>query len=853
MQNNRVILKKISFHSLNLVLVGLLIQPAWAYNSGTPNPYLQELDQSKKINSRFNYFFQKSLDEKRDLVEKQNILILDKRYQAQSYLLQLPQVNDQQIQTQPLCDLNNKALYSFKPDEEFRYPMKESFPKPVNEAYCLLQRTFQGLKDNDLKVIEPITENNELYLQIKNDLADAKNDTLVVVIPGIFGEFIDQLGFGEVFGKGLAQLDNPNFHSSFAEKFNTYVKTSKSNEDLKLFQDQRFLMKNLRKYYNNSPKDEAQKYSTVGINDWIKVSSLDDTNGKPLFKIALLGLEPMSLESIQEQTNLAIIYLRRLNKFMALYPKINDGKLPSKIILVGYSRGTPVAYEMLTMLNDGANMQESHALWSPAETQKKYVEIETLKTQATPWANRIKAMVSLGGVSLGTSLADASTIFRDKAPDNVKILQAFKRLMFNLKIINQEEVDALSAAYQSHKGNTRTRVDMKKKTIILSVSEKTSKGMLTFTQKVSENLKLFNEFLSVVKNLDTTKNSKKIKKGIEAAKKISNFYADIDNAAQALSSGKIDDGIKAVIQVLNQPVKMTELTTLSNDLIEAGLTLFPQIAEVSRSISNANREMKSQATALPVSVQDQLKHPFTQLMLENYGFNDTKSKWSTALEAKDYISLIAEFNLSIKKFQYFFQQAWSGASELGTLPRLNWLMSNAKRLPSDVHYYSINAILNDPQSTYYQEGLYYGFNDSQDETFLNKSWHDLMSVGMLDPISKTYNDGLDFTFSGSRWNDSQVDWYRTLLWPTIIRAFSGKTQNSPHFNAKVLGILRTHHWGLALPFAARESTTRHPITGEDVSQSPVANVNPIPRAELLKAIIMAVHSDISLNSHPSQP
>lgn len=853
MKNNRMQLKEITFQSLCLVVVGLMIQPASASNMRGSNSYLQELDNSKEINNHFNYFFQKSLDEKRDLVQSQNIPILDKRYQAQSYLLQLPQINAHQIQTQPPCDLNNKTLYSFRPEEEFRYPIKQPFPQAVNDAYCLLQRTFQSLKGDDLRAIAPITANNELYNQIKNELTDIKNDTLVVVVPGIFGEFIDQLGFGEVFGKGLAELDNPKFRSSFAEKFENYIKNSKSPQDLSLFKDQRFLMKNLRGYYKNSLKNEAQKYSTVDINKWIKVSSLDNSEGKPLFKIALLGLEPMSLESIQEQTNLAIIYLRRLNKFMELYPKMNDGKLPSKIILVGYSRGTPVAYEMLTILKDGANLQDALPHTSKEETQKKRIEIEALKTKGATWANRIKAMVSLGGVSLGTSLADASTIFRDNAPDNVKILQAFKRLMFNLKIINQEDVHALSAAYQLHQNSNSTRVDIKNKTIILSVSKETSQSIHTFTQKISENLKLFNEFLSVVKNLDTTQNSKKIIKGIEAAKKISDFYADIGNAVQALSSGNKRDGIKDLVQALNQNVKISELSTLANDLIEAGLTLFPQIAEVSHSISNANKEMKSQATIIPASIQNQLQHPFTQLMLDNYGFNDTKNNWSKALKDKDFLALIYEFNFSIEKFQHFFQQAWSGASELGTLPRLNWLMHNAKRLPTNVHYYSINAILNDPQSTYYQEGLSYGFNHSQDETFLNKSWRDLMNVGMLDPINNTYKDGLDFTFSGSAWNDSQVDWYKTLLWPTIIKAFTGDSQSSPQFNAKVLGILRTHHWGLALPFAARESTTQNPITGEDISPLAVANVNPVPRAELLKAIIMAVHKDISLNSHLLQP
>lgn len=845
MNKSRVKLKRLAIQSLNLILSGMITQPAYALSESSSNPYLQELDNSQAINSKFNYFFQKSLDEKQQWVEAQNISIHDKRYQAQSYLLQLPQVDSSKIQTQESCNLNNMQLYSYRPEEQLRYPMVQAFPPSVNNAYCLLQSTFQGLKSNDLKMIEPITENNDLYNQVKTELSDSKNDTLVVVVPGIFGEFIDQLGFGEVFGKGLSELDNPKFRSSFAKKFETHLKTL-SSEDKSLTLDKRFLMSNLRDYYSSLPNEESKKYSQVDIKDWLKVSSLDDDTGNPLFKIALLGLAPMSLESIKEQKDLAILYLRRLNKFMKIYEKMNDGKLPSKIILVGYSRGTPVAYEMLTMLNNGANLQEYSPTLTTEEKTKKSIEIESLKTQALAWAPRIKAMISLGGVSLGTPLADASTIFRTNAPDPVKVLQAFKRLMFNLKIIEQHEVDDLYKAYQINKRNSPARVNVTNKYGILSIRPEASDLMRGFTKKVSANIVFFDEFLSVVENLEITKKNEKIKKGVIAVKKISNFYSDINSAMDGISSESNVERLKALTTILNQPAKISELATASNDLMEAGLILFPQMAEVSNVMSNANSTMKPSSVVSP-DLKAQLNDPFTQLILNNYGFHETSKRWNQSVNSKNYVSLLSEFNLSVRKFQYFFQRTWNGASELGTLPRLNWLMENAKHLPTKVNYYSINGILNAPNSKYYQDGVGYGFNESKDETFLNKSWHDLMSVGKLDPYTGTYKDGLDFTFAGSVWNDSQVDWYKTLLWPTMIKAMSG-VQNSSHFNAKVLGILRTHHWGLALPFAAHEATAKNPVTSEDPVDPMVPNVNPVPRAELLKAIIMSVHFDTTPNS-----
>lgn len=843
MKKNRVKLKRLAIQSLNLILAGMMTQSALASaNDISSNPYINELNNSKEINSKFNYFFQKSLDEKQQLVKNQNIPIYENRYQAENYLLQLPNVNLADIQTQVPCNLNNMALYSYQPSEELLYPMKQSFPAAVNNAYCLLQRTFQSLNSDDLKMIAPIKEDNKLYDHVKSELTDPKNDTLVIVVPGIFGEFIDQLGFGEVFGKGLSQLDNPQFHSSFAEKFKTHIK-SLTSEERKLLNDERFLMSNLRAYYGSS--NESKKYSTVDINDWIKVSSLDDSSGKPLFKIALLGLAPMSLESIKEQKDLAMIYLRRLNKFMEIYKKINNEQMPNKIILVGYSRGTPVAYEMLTMLNNGANLQEYNPTLSEEEKTKKAIEIETIKTKALTWSSQIKAMISLGGVSLGTSLADASTIFRNDAPDQVKILQAFKRLMFNLQIIDQRDADELYAAYRKNKIDPTAHVNTKARTIILSIPIHIRNLMSPFTTKVAANLKLFKEFLSVVENLDATKNSLKIKKGVEAVKKMSDMYTNINDTVKGISSGDLDEGMKALAKTINLSATPAELVTMSNDLIEAGLALFPQMAEV---LANANTTMESGSIISP-TLTELLNDPFTQLMINNYGFKETKESWNQFLKNKDYISLFSEFNLSIRKFQYFFQRTWNGASELGTLPRLNWLMENAKYLPRDINYYSINGILNDPNTKYYKDGVGYGFNESKDETFLNKSWHDLMSVGKLDPKTNTYIDGLDFTYAGSVCNDSQVDWYRALLWSTMIKALSG-TQNKSHppFNAKVLGILRTHHWGLALPFAAKEFTTRNPVTDERDINPPVANVNPVPRAELLKAIIMSVHFDTSLNS-----
>lgn len=420
--------------------------------------------------------------------------------------------------------------------------------------------------------------------------------------------------------------------------------------------------------------------------------------------------------------------------------------------------------------------------------------------------------------------------------------------MFNLKIIDKKDIQQLVEAYNRNSSDPSSTVDLKKKKIVVKVSSNISALMNNFTQKINSNLELFKEFSTIINNTDGVNQGKKVNKGIQAIRNIYAIYAEVAKSLENLRNKNFKNLFTA-LKDLNIKVKqLPEFQTLSEDLMNAGITLFPKLTNAKDRITNL-KQSSDPDTVIGQSLNEQLNSPFTKLILKNYGLQDSKERLVTAINNEEPFEILSEINLNIRMFQFLFKTVWNGASQLGTLQRLNWLMDNADRLPTDINYYSICAILDNPESDFYQSGINFGYNSSKDETFLNGSWSDLKNVGQFDKQNNIYPDGLNFTFAGSLWNDSQVDWYRTLLWPTIVKAFAGINGDTDFkFHAKLLGIVRTHHWGLALPFASPEQTKIDPITGMRAKNPTKTydNVNPMPRAELLKSIVMAVHYDTAM-------
>jgi len=179
----------------------------------------------------------------------------------------------------------------------------------------------------------------------------AKAVPLVIVVPGVFGEFIKTRAFEEVFA---------NEASSFHR---TWLNAVQSSQDPALTQDTYFSL-------------DANSNVTAKLLDLMSVASIDDADGHPLVNALLFNTPRFSLESLGTSPSISAIFSRRLSKFFALMG------VPSRIVFVGYSRGTSVALDML------------------AEAS----------TRQDAWVTHVGTMVSLGGVVFGSDLADQANV-----------------------------------------------------------------------------------------------------------------------------------------------------------------------------------------------------------------------------------------------------------------------------------------------------------------------------------------------------------------------------------------------------------------------------------------------------------
>lgn len=827
------------------------------------NPYLQTLIDSEQVHSDLNFFFNQALKEKAKVLNSQNKKYKVERFQSNSYLLNMPEITSDSVQSSD-CNLNSyqdKAGNSF-PLSSADDHKKREYTQKENNSYCLMQNTFSKLAINDISMVAEPKINDDLYNNAKNRLKN--KDTLVIVIPGIFGEFIDQTAFAEMFGQGLAKskdLVESNFTKQFSNYFKQLALASAQNKTdseqiTSIAHDPRFLIKKMKASLVGAPekKFKTETSTDVDIQDLIKVSSYDDTDGKTLFKMAILGLEPMSLESLGKQEELSLIYLRRLNKFMEIYKKIND-QYPDQIIFVGYSRGAPIAYEMLTILNKGqaAGSSRSKFLNEKAVQQK----------MGSKWSDRIVATLSLGGVSLGSSLADAKVIFRDQAPAQTRILQEFRKLIVNLRIFTSEDIQNLKYAhslFEYHK-NDFSQTDDKGR-IIINLNPAGSMGDLTkilvpILTKLKNNAQLYNEFASALKEIGLDTLTPTQRDAINSLKSMLRYFDTFDfNRDLTLNSPKelltaISDALLNASEFVKQ---MTHLDSFLEKIVMGVPELIPGYI---KAIHSARDE--------ELQVDSVRMKPFNDKILANFGLPDFSTALSNLnskpLTEQNMSNAVTEFNNFIVRFQRFFQSAWEGGYELGTLSRLSWLANYGVHLPTKITYYSVSAVLQDEKSDYYQSGLGLGLNHSSDGKFLISSWSDITKVG-------NSNDGLDQTFAGTSWNDSQVDWYKTILWPSLYsdmteyrRISTGGAAGEPsiqkneiQLKSKVLGIVRTHHWGLALPFSTLNKTSKDPNTGlelghgSDRAALKTDNVNPFPRQEFLLSTVLTIDADINANA-----
>jgi len=247
-------------------------------------------------------------------------------------------------------------------------PGKKNIVAEIPDINQMLQLTSipqaQALLQNQM--LEASPKAGSLTVQQVNGLVRKKLLTIVVV-PGVLGEFIDVRAFEEVFAR------------------NSSAKRQWADINSKLMannMDRRFVLEKMA--------DVPTKLS-----DLVDVASIDDSTGKPVVKVVILRTILGSLESVGTNQNTAAQFNRRLQKYVNLTGDQN-------LVLLGYSRGTPLALEMVTQA----------------------------QAQNLPFLSRVKAVVSYAGVVSGSALAD---ITDDPSTDSGAMLNAVIKLRNELQ------------------------------------------------------------------------------------------------------------------------------------------------------------------------------------------------------------------------------------------------------------------------------------------------------------------------------------------------------------------------------------------------------------------------------------
>jgi len=232
-----------------------------------------------------------------------------------------------------------KLLYALP--QELHSPPREAFAGPPLQALDALYKKWRPTQLYELGVKAPFhrIENPEAAFQRSGPVT-------IVIVPGIFGEFIAHFPFEEIL---------KNKGSAFARQFQAAWARARPADKT----DAVFSMADVKHVERPLPQI-------------IEVASIDDSHGRPLVKLVFLKPLFASLETLGKLSENTEVYLRRLGKFWNVVGA-------QRFYLLGYSRGAAVALDLAVAARARA-----------------------------PWGKKLAGVISHAGVVYGTPLADAS-------------------------------------------------------------------------------------------------------------------------------------------------------------------------------------------------------------------------------------------------------------------------------------------------------------------------------------------------------------------------------------------------------------------------------------------------------------
>jgi hypothetical protein len=166
---------------------------------------------------------------------------------------------------------------------------------------------------------------------------------------------------------------------------------------------------------------------------------------------------------------------------------------------------------------------------------------------------------------------------------------------------------------------------------------------------------------------------------------------------------------------------------------------------------------------------------------------------------------------NITRLKYVIDQLLDASRELKTSSRLQWWKTHT--VPSHITYYALTAVMPDPDK-----------EPMGDEISKSKRSFDSSSSDYVHLLASAR---ALFQASGALCNDSQVTVEKARFWPRLPQLLNPA---QPAMRTRFLGVVGTHHWGIAL---------------KTVSKMSDGAVNPFPREALLRAYAMQVAHDLS--------
>lgn len=215
-----------------------------------------------------------------------------------------------------------------------------------DEAFSRMRPTDFYRRGLEAPLVEERGPNGALESELR------RHPVHIVVVPGIFGEFIPVSPFEEVFRAGGSARAAWDRNLAAAE-----ADPSKAD----LVHDRQF-------------STAVTKDVERSLRDLVRVGSIDDADGAPLVTVTYLKPELGSLETFGTLDENADYYLTRLEKYFRV------AGAPPNVYVMGYSRGAATALNLVTRARD------ARASWLP----------------------NLRGVISLAGVVYGSQLADAA-------------------------------------------------------------------------------------------------------------------------------------------------------------------------------------------------------------------------------------------------------------------------------------------------------------------------------------------------------------------------------------------------------------------------------------------------------------